>query len=311
VTIPALTLLFLLFLLAKRWVSYAKVQTQQKFPLLPSNSPPAIVGALYRGNIGKKEITATIFDLAQRGFVSLHIDGDGTLGFSKGASLYTQKATSLRPFEIFLLHQIFGQQDFITQSREVEVGLNSELFSQKIALTLVNIYDATVAEGFFIKSPNTYFMKYKVTGIFLFFIALTALVYGAFTLPSQAFVLFFWVGMIISSLLIIGITPGLPHRTPLGDKILKQWMGFRNYLTAKEPVDTHQTSEFFHYLPYAIVLGCEHEWILRWREQTLVLPEWFTAAEGVYTSEDYDRSLITAIAFMSRHLVAARPPDLA
>lgn len=308
---PALTVLFLLYLVFKRFWAFLRVQNSSRTSQPPTTTPPAIIGALYHGHIGKKEITATFFDLALRGFIGIHQSSDGEIAFTKGTNLFNQSAATLRPFEIFLLHQLFGDEGFISHGRSVEVGLNSELFSSRVAMSMLNIYDAALAEGYFIQSPNSYYLKYKAIGLVLFFIALAALLFGAFTLPARGYVLFLWVGMIAASLLIITVTPGLPRRTRLGDKILKQWIGFRNYLSVKEPISKGKSSEFFAYLPYAIVMNCEAAWIARWSTQTLVLPEWYSADASLYTAEDYGRSLVSVINYLARSLIAARPPDLA
>lgn len=309
--IPTFTLLVLGFLILKKIKAYKQVSNNQVYPLAPQALPPAVVGALYHGQIGKREIAATLFDLANRGFLIIHHGSDMNVTFSKGGALYGQQANTLRPFEVLLLHQIFGQEGFASRSKSIEAGLESELFSSKIAMTFVNIYDAVVAEGFFIQSPNKYYLKYKIVGMVLFFISLAALIYGSFNLPEPAYILFVWVGAMIASLIIVNMTPGLPRRTDRGNQILKQWMGFRNYLTWKKPIGTSKSSEFFAYLPYALTFECEHAWIARWENEVLTLPKWFSTEHTPYTAKDYQESIISVVEYLSGHLVAARPPDVA
>jgi uncharacterized membrane protein len=117
--------------------------------------------------------------------------------------------------------------------------------------------------------------------------------------------------MIASSLLIVASAPGLPHRTKRGNMTLRQWMGFRNYLTSKTLVKKDTSTEFFEYLPYAIVLGCEQEWIARWQEHTILLPNWYSSNKTFYTAEEYGHSLVDVIDYLAKSLVAARPPDVA
>ncbi len=309
--LPLITLLFLGFMIWRRAFAQWRVRNKMPINLPPSTVPPALIGALYHGHIGKKEITATLFDLARRGFIAVHLGKDDEIVFAKGASLYSTQANLLRPYEVFLLHQIFGDENFAARGRTVTADLNSELFSSKIALTILNIYDATVAEGYFIRSPNAYFQKYRSVGLFLFFAALIALVYQAFTLPEPAFVLFFWFGMMIAALIIIKITPGLPRRTKTGELALHQWMGFRNFLAAKQLIVTNNTNDFFQNLPHAIVMDCEKEWITRWKDQPIRLPDWFTAEDDMFTAEEFSKSVVAIIDFLAKHLIAARPPDLA
>lgn len=311
IILPGLSGLFLLYILLLRWIGSLNIRNKHYIERPESLTAPAVVGALYHGRIGRREITATLFDLAQRGYITLFQGAGNDIVFGKGEKLFTSDATNLRAFEIFLMHQIFGDQGSASKTQDIQVHLNQELFSSKIALTIVNIYDATVAEGYFLRSPNSYYLKYRATGVISFFIGLIALVYGSFTLPEPAYVLFLWVGMIAASLLIIAVTPGLPRRTKTGTLALKNWMAFRNYLTDHMPVNRASTSEFFTYLPYAIVLNCEKEWVERWSQQTIVLPSWFSAQTTPYTAEDYAKSIVAVINYLAKNLVTSRPPDLA
>lgn len=293
ITLPGLTLLFLAYLLVRRWFGAVAVATKKVIDTPPTNSPPAVVGALYRGKIGNQEIAATILDLAQRGFITIHHDRHDAIVFGKGSSLFNAQATSLRPFEIFLLHQIFGNGSWMAKTQDIEADLNHELFSSKVAMSLVNMYDAVQAEGYFINSPNRYYLRYKLIGMILFFIGLAGLLYGSVTLPEPAYILFAWVGMMTASLLIIAIAPGLPTRSRRGTATLKQWIAFRHHLTRKEPIATTNTDEFFDYLPYALVMHCERDWLARWHNQAVMLPDWYSAEEETpYRAEDYEASLI-------------------
>lgn len=309
--LPFGTVAFLAVLLLRKKLVNVGLNTASLTSKLPSSIAPGMVGSLYHGRIGTREITATLFDLADRGFVTMYHGLDNEISFAKGGQLYTQKTTSLRPFEIFLLHQIFGDTQSISHDYQISVGLESELFSSKIALTMVNLYDGLVEEGFYIASPNSYYLKYQISGMILFFVGAAGAVYGSFAFPEPAYVLFAWVGMMLASLLIVQSTPGLPTRTPLGTTALKDWLAFRNYLTQKDPVSDVQPSQFFDYLPYAIVLDCVDDWMTRWRNETIVLPHWLTASSVPHTADDYKTSLVSVINYLSKHLVSARPPDLA
>lgn len=312
IIVPSIAGLFLFYLLLLRWFSFWSVRTDDYKTVPPSTIPPAVVGTLYHGQIGRREIAATLFDLARRGFVTIHRRGEHDVVFGKGQKLYGAEAASLRAFEVFLLHQIFGdEQGAVSKTRDIEAKINKELFSSQIALAYVNIYDTAIAEGYFIQSPNTYYLRYKMTGIIFFFLASAALLYGAFTLPEPAYILFLWAGAVAASLLIIASTPGLPRRTKTGTATIKQWMAFRHYLTDSMPIAAPSSAEFFTFLPYAIVLDCEKEWVSRWSQQTIALPGWFTAEQNLYTADDYEASIVSIISYLAHNLVVARPPDVA
>lgn len=308
---PFLTLVFLAVLLLRRNLVNYRLDTKLTISKVPDQASPGMVGALYHARIGAREITSTLFDLADRGFVVIYHGSDNELSFAKGSSLYSSKTAQLRPFEIFLLHQIFDASQTISKDSQIKAGLENELFSTKMAMTMVNLYDGLVGEGYYIASPNRYFLRYQLIGMGLFFIAAVGSIYGSFVLPEPSYVLFAWFGMMLASLLIVQSTPGMPTRTQKGTQVLRQWMAFRNYLIERNPVEGVQPSQFFDYLPYAIVLDCVDEWMTRWRNETIVLPHWLTAAQTPYSADDYKTSLISVIKYLSQHLLNARPPDLA
>lgn len=311
ITLPGLSLLFLTYLLIRRWLGAVSVSTGKVVDHPPSDVPPAVIGTLYRGKIGNQEIAATFIDLAQRGFITIHHDRTNTLIFGKGSALFGTQAMSLRPFEIFLLHQVFGDGSWSTHGENVEANLNQELFSSKIALAMVNMYDAVQAEGYFINSPNKYYLKYKIIGMVMFFLGLAGLLYGSLTLPEPAYILFVWAGMMLTSLIIVAIAPGLPTRSRHGTATLRQWIAFRNYLTDKKAINNSDKEQFLNYLPYALVLQCEHEWMARWHGQAVVLPDWYSAENTPYRAEDYEASLLSIVKSLTSRLLTSRPPDLA
>ncbi len=313
VALPAFAGVFLAGLLAARWWAIERVRTAKSLAAPPNHTPPAIIGALYRGKIGRTEVAATLFDLAARGFISFHFDATANaIDFAKGGKLFTQGANDLRPFEIFLLHQIFGPTRVVSHGASIERGLNDTLFSNHIAMTIVNVYDAAVAEGYFVHSPNRYYLGFRTVGISLFFVALAILGYEALIGSTPNFSLLSWVGMLLASLVIIWVTPGLPPRGKNGDTELRQWVAFRNYLARAEPITaTTSSTEFFAYLPYALVLDCAHEWVRRWRSETLVSPAWLSSDVELYRAEDYTQTLVKMVSALANRLIAVRPPDLA
>lgn len=311
VTLPAATLLFLLFVVVRTKWRDRSIRAGSPTAKPPLPTPPGMVGALFGGRIGTREIAATLLNLADRGFVEIYHGQSREIAFSRGSKLYSQKTTALRPYEIFLLHQIFDANGAVAASRQIENRLDRELFSSKMALTMVNLYDGLVGEGYYFDSPNRYFARYQAAGMILFFVATAGALYGSFTLPEPAYILFLWLGMMAAALIIVRISVGLPTRTAKGTAALARWLGFRRYLTDRDPVEAVQPSQFFDYLPYAVVLNCVDEWVARWRLETIVLPHWLTTTDSPQSADDYKQALLALIAHLSQNLVAARPPTLA
>lgn len=124
------------------------------------------------------------------------------------------------------------------------------------------------------------------------------------------FTAFFWVGMMISALVVIFLAKSIPLRTQMGTEALSNWISFKKFLSNPNPIaytpTVHQLFEA--YLPYAIALHCEAAWARRFREHNFTVPGWFLTDKQGLGLDDFCLSLFPIVSYVGRSLSALREP---
>lgn len=232
----------------------------------PKGATPGEIGTLIDSTADNVDVSATIVDLAVRGY--LQIESDGRRDFTLYAT-NPPANDSLLPYEQKLLGNIFKGQP-VRRSRE----LSKAKFQNVLPNARQGLYDAVVAKGWFKNNPQAAQMVPIVIGVL---ILLTALGMG-FALGA-----FGW-GLLAIPLAVFGIglmvlSGGFRKRTATGSAYLAQAKGFELYLRTAEK-ETLQFEEgqdiFSKYLPYAIVFGVAERWSKLFAQ---------LGAEGIYQAD--------------------------
>ncbi|WP_052459785.1 DUF2207 domain-containing protein [Tessaracoccus massiliensis] len=232
----------------------------------PKGATPGEIGTLIDATADNVDVSATIIDLAVRGY--LQIESDGRKDFTLYATT-PPRGDQLLPYEQKLLANIFKGQP-VRRSRE----LSKAKFQSVLPDARQGLYDAVVAKGWFKNNPQAAQMVPIVIGVL---ILLTALGMGFF-LGS-----FGW-GLLAIPLAVFGIglmviSGGFRKRTATGSAYLAQAKGFELYLRTaeKETLRFEENEDIFSkYLPYAIVFGVAERWSKLFAQ---------LGAEGIYQAD--------------------------
>lgn len=269
----------------------------------PMSLPPAIVGVLYNQKVRSREIAATLIDLALRGDIYI-LDRERDFAFAKNR--FDQRLLS---FEKILLSKIF-KDNVVSNKEEIDQRINNHMYSRKVSLVTSGIYVIATRLGYFRVNPQKVYFKYRVYGIGGFFVGLTGFVLSLLYFTNPPYIAFFWVGMMVSAIIIILVSKKIPTRTPLGREELTNWLAFRKYLSnpAKIPFSYDNQELFQKFLPYAIVMDCEVAWAKRFSEQNFVLPDWYVSQQTSLSLEDFCLSLFPLVSYVARSLAAIKEP---
>jgi hypothetical protein len=226
----------------------------------PSDLPPGLVGVLIDEKADLRDITATLFDFARRGLVSLEAKGQSA--FTSALILKTQGKlpAGWRDHEKVLFSSVF---DPVSPQ---PCNLNS--MPRDFFLQLPNIeaamYEEAVKEGLFAASPGSTRSSYKNAGISFLVVGMTlgiaALIFGGSLSPLAVGpalpVALFGLGLLLMS-------PHMPARTRKGAEEAAKWQAFQKYLSNIQHYKDVATvaDQFERYLPYAIAFGLERRWI--------------------------------------------------
>lgn len=235
----------------------------------PQGATPGLIGTLIDESADTKDVSATVVDLAVRGFLTIE---EVDTGRKSKADWRLRKAENpptqeLLDYEQKVYDGLFALGDDI---------LLSELknhFATTLQLTQKAMYRQVVDRGWFRRSPEATrtawtalaFVVAIIGGIVLFVGAMTASSIDAAAgggLPISSGVVL-GLGILVAAVVIFFVGLQMPARTALGSAMQAQTLGFKKYLETAEANQIRfeeAQSIFSRYLPYAIVFGCAERW---------------------------------------------------
>ncbi|HYR50319.1 MAG TPA: DUF2207 domain-containing protein [Candidatus Eisenbacteria bacterium] len=218
----------------------------------PQNMKPAELGLILDESADTKDVTATIVDLAVRGYMTItevpRQQGDWTFTWKEGG-----EAAALLPYEKTLLDGIFAG------GRQVKLSTLKGTFAPTLRKAQGQIYTDAVTRKLFTTRPDTARVTWGCLGVGLVMAGIAATVLLGLK--------FGW-GLIGVAILLGGIVlsisvPFMPQRTASGRELLQRTLGFRLYMTTAEKYRqqfAEKAQIFTQLLPYAIVFGCVTQW---------------------------------------------------
>ncbi len=213
----------------------------------PKGVLPGMIGTLFDEKADTRDVTATLVDLAARGF--WRIEQPDPKGDFQIVRLAPPKG--LTGYEQLLSDALFGDGSQVVTSSELE----GKSFGMSVQSIQRELYTAVTEAGWFHGNPQTARGIRMTLGIIIagvgFFIGFSA---GALVLAIP--VALVGAAVAISSRF-------APVRSALGSAVTSQALGFKQYLeTAEADQIKFEEGEdiFSRYLPYAIVYGCADRW---------------------------------------------------
>ncbi len=250
----------------------------------PNNLPPAIAGVLNSHGVKPAwpNALATLFDLADRGILSIEEAEDKKWYQSRDFTIVQQKASgSLRPHEQGLLDLLFDSK----KGRQTAVKLSklSGMVNGKQWKKFSDPLEAEIkAAGYIDKARQT--RRQWVIGSSFIFLILGIL--GMILLPA-VFINQFgpWSALMAFSLLVlfgIWITMGntLTILTDDAKMMADEWQSFYNYMkdVTRKKAAVGGTNIFNRFLPYAASYGLLHQWAKFFQKEGWTdLPPYFHA----------------------------------
>ena len=283
--IPVITF-FLMF-----WLWYTRGRDPRLRPIAaqynpPDNLTPGEVGTLVDNSVDMRDITASIVDLAVRGFLVIEQQNkDHLLGLthSKEYIFHLKKPqaewTALQPHEQTLLGGFFPSGN---AGDTVSLADLQNRFYQNIPEIKNRIFASLLGRGYYLHRPDTVRAAYIGAAI----VAAVVLVMAGSYLSKQT-------GMQTGPFVIAGILTAIiiaifgffmPARTTTGARALEGVLGFEDFLNHVESDRfnrTIKTPEMFEkFLPFAMALGVEKNWSKAFQGIYNQPPQWYQGGYG-------------------------------
>ncbi len=227
---------------------------------------PGETGTLVDESADMDDITATIVDLARRGYLKIIEVDKKSFGLEKQTSAANEH--DLQPFEEKLLTGLFEKGDYL--------ALKGAELSTTVESVKSKLYTGLVTEGYFTKNPETIRTLYSVLAGFAMFtfnipLALSAALFGR----------------------------AMPKKTPEGAQTAAVAKSLRNFITSQDRQFAFQAKHkllFEKFLPYAIAFGVEKIWAERFKGIDLKPPDWYVGyGGGRFTSAHFVSSLDSSL----------------
>lgn len=272
----------------------------------PNDIPAAIVGVLINKKINYREITATIIELAQRGFLTLLKEGN-TIFF-----LQRKPFDETKPAEKAIIEEIFNPEENRTK---ISINLDNlksaekqKLSSKKISSASEHIYKIIEALGYFKTNPHQLYLKYFRLSMVVLFISLIGIVFSIRFIYSYPILIFIFIGFAFISFIIPQKIFDLAIYTKRGQEVARNWLLYKNYLSRYKSTKNTDYDKFLKYLPYAIVLGVEKKWADQFEPNAFKIPFWLDIGYTSYDLNNFINETLPLIFNITYTFIEAREP---
>jgi uncharacterized membrane protein YgcG len=271
----------------------------------PKGLSPAEVGLLKDYTVDGKDLTATIIDLAVRGYVKIHDDEKKTLGLFKSHEFSLELTKSsfgdLKPHEKDLLNALFKTVKVGTIQKLNDVNKTSMYktvtsIRSKLRKSLVEEY------GLIDNTPAHVNVKLWGSGILIFALLI-------FVRPGWGWI----VGFLIAFASIAFSLIYMRRRTHAGQEALEQLKGLEMYMTTaeKERYDMMYSVDrpyseparspalFEKLLPFAVALGVEKSWAKQFDHIYTKEPEWYSGNYAAFNAAYFASNLGNSVSALN------------
>lgn len=282
--IPIVVFLFM------AWFWYSKGRDPRRNPISvqyepPDQMSPAEAGTLVDNEVAMRDITATIIDLAVRGYLKIEQqDQSEALGLvhHKKFIFHRIKAasewTTLKPHEQELLSAFFDDG----ASDQVSLTDLQNRFYVHLPAIRNRIFDGLMTGKYYSRRPDKMHQGYLVGGIII--IIGSFWVAGALSNALGISFLTVLLAGILTGIIVAGFGHFMSARTEAGERELEKVLGFEDFLgrVEKDQIERiEKTPEMFEkFLPYAMALHVEKKWATAFQDIYRQPPQWYSGPFG-------------------------------
>jgi uncharacterized membrane protein YgcG len=262
-------------------------EEEQAVPLLERHRPPVEfvppdrirpgqVGTLIDEVAHPLDVTATIIDLAVRGYLRIEeLPATGLFVRKPDWRLVRLRdAAGLLPYEKALFDALFED------GPKVEVSELRGHFAHHLLQAQQQLYLDVKRQGWFTDRPDHVREHWRGIGVMVLVVGVILVALAAWK-TSLGIVA---IPVVVGGILLIAGARWMPHRTAKGTGMLRRVLGFRRFIEESE-AERAQFAErqhlFSEYLPYAVVFGATDKWAKAFAGLGETLPElgWYVSSD--------------------------------
>lgn len=255
----------------------------------PDKIRPAQLGVILDESADTKDVTATIVDLAVRGYLTITEEPQTWIFGKKDWTLHaTGKATSdLLPYEKVVFDGLFKD------GADVKISELRTHFVTSLRQAESELYHDSADRKWFPTRPDRVRQAYAGLSLLVIFGGLAMAYLLGRTLGAGLIGL----AIVAVGLVAIAVARVMPQKTAAGAELHRRTLGFRRYMEVAE-TERQRFAEreniFSDYLPYAIVFGCVDRWARAFKDidMTKQTASWYIGSGGPFNSGLISSSLM-------------------
>jgi len=253
----------------------------------PDNLAPFETSSLYYSGLKDSAVTATMIDLAVRGYLKIE-EQSGEVRWFKSLKYKLIKLkeadAKLQDFEKVLLEKVFADG-----SEQILASCRTELFEARIDMDKI-VWQSLIKKGYVPCDPDNVRMWYLGFGGGFLVLALTV----GFLLAMTSERYFVPISLVLVAVNLFFFGAIMARRTEKGALTQERIKGFKLFLeTAEKYRIQWQEKEgiFEKLLPYAIVFGVADKWIKTFEGLMRESPTWYVGASTSFNFATFSSSM--------------------
>jgi len=244
----------------------------------PESLTPAEVGVVIDNRADMRDVTATVVDLAVRGYLTIEEVEDKVLGLFTSKDYVFRKVRSSEEWNTLESHERKLLDAFFGAADQVELSDLKNKFYTHLPDIKKDLLDTLVEHGIYPRRPDVVAGIYVGIGIGVGAVIAavgTTMGEAVFHLSPLAVI----IGAVGSALAIIGFGVVMPARTKQGTKVFRHVKGFEEFLDRVESDRFKRMikgpEQFEAFLPFAMALGVESQWARAFEGLYSEPPDWY------------------------------------
>lgn len=246
----------------------------------PDNLRPAQINAILKQKLTKQDISATIIDLAVRGYIKIkEIENKSLLFTRKDYEIIKTKdfenSEELHNYEKTILKTILGEKESI----KISDLKNKRNINSSLSKIYRQCFEELTKLNYFTGNPEKIRNKWA-KGMAVFFIISFLIVY---VLPlswyfGERTAFYCFVSVFISGILFSIFAHIMPKKTKKGAETYWKILGFKDFIKTAEKYRAQfyeRENIFEEYLPYAIIFGLTGKWAKAFEGIYQQSPDWY------------------------------------
>jgi hypothetical protein len=261
---------------------------------------PAELGTLVDDSMDGADLTATMVDLAARGFLRIEEVVESHPG---GLAKHTDHIIHIirfpREWARLKLHESLFLTALNNAAGRSKTVRNSALKRRFVWPAGIRdaIYDSLVSSGYYFARPDKRRKLWKAAAVLTAVLGIGLTVLAIRRPSAMISPVPVTTAAVLSALILFVFAPIMPARTPAGTRTREAALGLKDFLSrVKDPHNTSVMTSpelFQRYLPYAIALGVADNWAKAFDDLYGGAPQWFVNGTGPFSASSFSRSIGT------------------